>query len=169
VIVMIKVGAMGDCLRAHDRGDDRACVRERNSCVAVGNVCGARNHIRARATDTRMRVYDVGQSANVVVLSVTEGVDKPLKYPVMFRKADLVIITKIDLLPYLPGVSLAAITDNVARVMPAPQTIAVSATGGGGIETFVAWIDARRARPESVAGSDHRGKPIRNPSPSRRL
>ena len=47
-------------------------------------------------------VYDLGQAANVVALSVTEGEDKPLKYPVMFRKADLVLLTKIDLLPHLP-------------------------------------------------------------------
>ena len=47
-------------------------------------------------------MYDLGQIANVVVLSVTEGEDKPLKYPVMFRTADLVVLTKIDLLPHLP-------------------------------------------------------------------
>lgn len=89
-------------------------------------------------------VYDLGQAANVVVLSVTEGVDKPLKYPVMFRKADLVVITKIDLLPHLPGTSLAAIRDNVARVMPAPDVLAVSAITGEEVESFVAWIEARR-------------------------
>ena len=48
-------------------------------------------------------IYDLGQRANVVALSVTEGVDKPLKYPVMFRHADLVVLTKIDLLPHLAG------------------------------------------------------------------
>ena len=53
-------------------------------------------------------VYDLGQAANVVALSVTEGEDKPLKYPVMFRKADLVLLTKTDLLPHLPDVSVAA-------------------------------------------------------------
>ena len=47
-------------------------------------------------------IYDLGQAANVVALSVTEGEDKPLKYPVMFRRADLVLLTKIDLLPHLP-------------------------------------------------------------------
>src|SRR6185295_15655028 len=51
-------------------------------------------------------IYDLGQAANIVVLSVTEGVDKPLKYPVMFRKADLVVISKVDLLPHLPDVSV---------------------------------------------------------------
>ena len=47
-------------------------------------------------------VYDLGQDVNVVALSVTEGEDKPLKYPMMFQKADLVLLTKIDLLPQLP-------------------------------------------------------------------
>ena len=53
-------------------------------------------------------IYDLGQRANVVALSVTEGEDKPLKYPVMFRAADLVVLTKIDLLPHLPDVRAEA-------------------------------------------------------------
>jgi hydrogenase nickel incorporation protein HypB len=89
-------------------------------------------------------IYDLGQAANIVVLSVTEGVDKPLKYPVMFRKADLVIISKVDLLPHLPGVSVAAIRENLARVMPAARAIEVSATSGVGMNEFIAWIDGRR-------------------------
>ena len=51
-------------------------------------------------------VYDLGQDVNVVALSVTEGEDKPLKYPTMFQKADLVLLTKIDLLPQLPDVRI---------------------------------------------------------------
>ncbi len=91
-------------------------------------------------------IYDLGQAANVVVLSVTEGVDKPLKYPVMFRKADLVILTKVDLLPYLPGVSVAAIRENLARVMPSARAIELSATTGAGVNDFIEWLDQRRAR-----------------------
>ena len=53
-------------------------------------------------------VYDLGQDANVVALSVTEGEDKPLKYPTMFHKADLVLLTKIDLLPHLPEIRIDA-------------------------------------------------------------
>ena len=94
-------------------------------------------------------IYDLGQAANVVVLSVTEGIDKPLKYPVTFRKADLVVLSKIDLLPYLPGVSLTAIRENLARVMPSATAIEVSATSGAGIEELVAWMENRR-------GVDHR-------------
>jgi hydrogenase nickel incorporation protein HypB len=91
-------------------------------------------------------IYDLGQAANVVVLSVTEGVDKPLKYPVMFRRADLVVLTKVDLLPYLPGVSVAAIRENLARVMPSARAIDVSATTGVGVTDFIDWLDQRRQR-----------------------
>jgi hydrogenase nickel incorporation protein HypB len=90
-------------------------------------------------------IYDLGQAANVVVLSVTEGVDKPLKYPVMFRKADLVVLTKTDLLPHLRGVSVEVIRENLARVMPSARALEVSATSGAGVGEFVAWLEPRRA------------------------
>jgi hydrogenase nickel incorporation protein HypB len=89
-------------------------------------------------------IYDLGQEANVVALAVTEGEDKPLKYPVMFQKADLVLLTKVDLLPHLPGVSLAAIEDNLARVMPEPVVLPVSAVTGEGVEAWVDWLEACR-------------------------
>jgi hydrogenase nickel incorporation protein HypB len=89
-------------------------------------------------------IYDLGQAVNVVALSVTEGEDKPLKYPVMFRRADLVLITKTDLLPHLPNVSLAAIEDALGKVMPAPASISVSATTGAGIPRWIEWIERRR-------------------------
>ena len=92
-------------------------------------------------------VYDLGQAANVVVLSVTEGEDKPLKYPVMFHKADLVVVTKIDLLPHLPGVELATIERNLARVIPDPEVLALSAVTGEGLEGWLRWLEARRPEP----------------------
>jgi hydrogenase nickel incorporation protein HypB len=86
-------------------------------------------------------VYDLGQAANVVVLAVTEGEDKPLKYPVMFHKADLVLISKIDLLPHLPDISVERIVDALKRVMPDPRYIAVSARTGEGIDEWVnGWL-----------------------------
>jgi hydrogenase nickel incorporation protein HypB len=88
-------------------------------------------------------IYDLGQQANVVVLSVTEGVDKPLKYPVMFRKADLVVLSKVDLLAHLPQVSVATLIENVARVMPAPRVIELSASTGAGVFDFVEWLQQR--------------------------
>lgn len=95
-------------------------------------------------------VYDLGQAANVVALAVTEGEDKPLKYPVMFRKADLVLITKIDLLPHLPDVELEAIVDGLARVMPRPLCIPVSARSGAGMERWFAWLQQQRVGERSV-------------------
>ena len=91
-------------------------------------------------------VYDLGQAANVVVLAVTEGEDKPLKYPVMFHKADLVLISKIDLLPHLPDVSLDRIVDSLRQVMPEPRYIAVSATTGEGMDEWVhCWLKDQEA------------------------
>lgn len=87
-------------------------------------------------------IYDLGQAANVVVLSVTEGEDKPLKYPVMFQKADLVVLSKVDLLPYL-SFDRAAFEDGLQRVMPEPKLLPVSARTGEGVEDWVAWLRAR--------------------------
>jgi hydrogenase nickel incorporation protein HypB len=89
-------------------------------------------------------VYDLGQAKNVVALSVTEGEDKPLKYPTMFAKADLVLLTKIDLMPYL-GVSLEAILDSLARAMPVPNVIALSTRGGLGVDDWLGWLTRSRA------------------------
>ena len=87
-------------------------------------------------------VYDLGQADNVVVLSVTEGEDKPLKYPVMFRKADLVLITKTDLLPYLPF-NMDVLLENLARVMPDPRAIRLSAVTGEGMAEWMDWLACR--------------------------
>ena len=97
-------------------------------------------------------IYDLGQAVNVVALSVTEGEDKPLKYPVMFRKADLVLLTKIDLLPALPDFDRAALDDALAHVMPAPRIIAVSARSGAGVGEWIRWIERLRT-PQEVSQS----------------
>ena len=89
-------------------------------------------------------IYDLGQAVNVVALSVTEGEDKPLKYPVMFRKADLVLLTKVDLLPHL-DFRVDAVVDALSRVMPRPDMLRVSARSGEGIPAWAAWLEARRA------------------------
>ena len=88
-------------------------------------------------------IYDLGQAYNVVALAVTEGEDKPLKYPVMFRHADLVVLTKTDLLPHLPGVEIERIHDALARTMPEPRVMALSALSGEGLERWVGWLQAR--------------------------
>jgi hydrogenase nickel incorporation protein HypB len=89
-------------------------------------------------------IYDLGQNAKVVVLSVTEGDDKPLKYPLIFRKADLVLVTKLDLLPHLPEVSLAALQDALLCVMPQPAMLPLSAKSGEGVDAWIAWLEDRR-------------------------
>jgi hydrogenase nickel incorporation protein HypB len=97
-------------------------------------------------------VYDLGQAFNVVALAVTEGEDKPLKYPVMFLKAHLVLITKMDLVPYL-DIDLATIEANLAKVMPEPRVITVSARTGEGIAAWAAWLEHQKQHhmPSGVA------------------
>jgi hydrogenase nickel incorporation protein HypB len=89
-------------------------------------------------------VYDLGQAINVVALAVTEGDDKPVKYPVMFRNADLVLLTKTDLLPYLPGMDVDAVLRGIAQVMPANKVIRFSAVTGEGVDDWIAWLTAQR-------------------------
>jgi hydrogenase nickel incorporation protein HypB len=92
-------------------------------------------------------VYDLGQDVNVVALAITEGEDKPVKYPVMFRVADLVLLTKMDLLPHLQ-VDIGAVLDNIAQVMPANAVIPFSAQTGLGVDEWLDWLATRR--PASV-------------------
>ena len=102
-------------------------------------------------------IYDLGQEACVVALSVTEGEDKPLKYPTMFRNADLVLLTKVDLLPALPDFDRAALFDALAHVMPAPRVIEISARTNTGVDEWMAWIQGLRARPTwASAAARHR-------------
>jgi hydrogenase nickel incorporation protein HypB len=98
-------------------------------------------------------IYDLGQAANVVVLSVTEGEDKPLKYPVMFQAADLVVIAKCDLVPHL-DYELAKLHDALSRVMPSPRAIELSARTGQGVDRWLAWLAEQRA-PFEGAGHVH--------------
>jgi hydrogenase nickel incorporation protein HypB len=89
--------------------------------------------------------FDLGEAHKVVVLSVTEGEDKPLKYPDMFAAADLMLLNKSDLLPHLDfdcGACMAA----ALRVNPDLQILTISARTGEGLQAFYAWIEARAAR-----------------------
>ncbi len=89
--------------------------------------------------------FDLGEAHKVVVLSVTEGEDKPLKYPDMFVAADLLLLNKADLLPHL-DFDVGACLANALRVNPRLQTLIVSAKTGEGLAAFVAWIEASAAR-----------------------
>jgi hydrogenase nickel incorporation protein HypB len=87
--------------------------------------------------------YDLGEEAKVVLLSVTEGEDKPLKYPSIFFKSELMVLNKIDLLPYVPFNPEAAV-ENAQRVHPEIEVVKISCTTGEGLDSWVNWIEKRR-------------------------
>ena len=93
--------------------------------------------------------FEVGEHRKVALLSVTEGDDKPLKYPVMFREADCVLITKTDLLPYLP-VQVERIEDHIKQVNPRCVVLRVSASSGAGIEAWHLWLHQQVAAQRSA-------------------
>ena len=84
--------------------------------------------------------YDLGEEARAVLLSVTEGEDKPLKYPATFHHADLMVLNKIDLLPYVPF-SAEVAKENARRVQPDIEILDVSCTTGEGLDRWRAWLD----------------------------
>ncbi|MFN0167788.1 MAG: hydrogenase nickel incorporation protein HypB [Bryobacteraceae bacterium] len=94
--------------------------------------------------------YDLGEEAKIVILSVAEGDDKPLKYPGIFHRAELMILSKTDLLPYVPFDKEAAIA-NARRVHPGIEVIELSSTTGEGLNRWRRWLAARRARRVSAA------------------
>jgi hydrogenase nickel incorporation protein HypB len=107
----------------HHHGDDHSLLFIEN----VGNlVCPA--------------VWDLGEAAKVAILSVTEGEDKPLKYPDMFAASQLMILNKTDLLPHVKF-DVARCIDLARRVNPAIEVIQLSATTGEGMDAWLNWLD----------------------------
>ena len=103
-------------------------------------------------------LFDLGEGARVVIASTTEGEDKPLKYPHMFRAAELILLNKVDLLPHL-HFDVDRFTAHVRLVNPSAKVLQVSATGGDGLPEWYRWLAARGAsarphpepsRPEGV-------------------
>jgi hydrogenase nickel incorporation protein HypB len=135
-VVQINTGAgchldaamVGGALRALDPSPGSVVVIEN-----VGNlVCPA--------------LFDLGEGARVVLGSVTEGADKPVKYPHMFSGADLVLVTKTDLLPYV-DFQTAAFADAVGKVAPAAEVLPLSATTGEHLPTWYTWLHDRAPTP----------------------
>jgi hydrogenase nickel incorporation protein HypB len=98
--------------------------------------------------------FDLGEAHKVVILSVTEGEDKPLKYPDMFHAADLMLLNKVDLLPYL-NFDVAKCVDYARRVNPNLEVMQTSATSGQGMDAWLAWLlagldQAKTARQQNV-------------------
>ncbi|MCL4551269.1 MAG: hydrogenase nickel incorporation protein HypB [Bacteroidetes bacterium] len=85
--------------------------------------------------------YDLGEDFKVVVLSVTEGDDKPLKYPAMFRNSSVLVINKIDLLPYLKC-SMDELKKNALSINPSLKIFETSCTTGKGIDSWCGWIQS---------------------------
>ncbi len=89
--------------------------------------------------------YDLGESCKIVLLSTTEGEDKPLKYPSIFAKSALMLLTKIDLLPYVPfNAELAR--QNARRVNPQIEIIDTSSTTGEGLDRWMDWLQRRQLK-----------------------
>jgi hydrogenase nickel incorporation protein HypB len=86
--------------------------------------------------------FEVGEHAKVALLSITEGEDKPLKYPIMFQEADCLIITKLDLAPHL-DIDLERLEANVRSMNPDVTIIALSAKTGEGLEAWLNWVKSQ--------------------------
>jgi len=94
-------------------------------------------------------LFDLGETARVVVISVTEGDDKPLKYPHMFSGADLLIVNKTDLLPYV-DFSVARCTANARAANPELEVLPMSVTAGDGVREWTEWVTAQSRPPSQV-------------------
>ena len=89
-------------------------------------------------------LFDLGERTKVVILSVTEGEDKPLKYPHMFQAADAILLNKIDLLPHV-AFDVEQCVDFAHRVNPLARVLTVSATTGEGMSEWYDWLEAQRS------------------------
>jgi hydrogenase nickel incorporation protein HypB len=87
--------------------------------------------------------YDLGEAAKIVILSVTEGEDKPLKYPSIFFKSELLVLSKIDLLPHVPF-DVNAAEENARRVHPGMEILRVSCLTRIGMASWLAWLETKR-------------------------
>jgi hydrogenase nickel incorporation protein HypB len=152
-------GIVGDIATEHDADKLREAGLPAHQIV-TGGTC----HLDARMVDSALAAaafgeldllfvenvgnlvcpanYDLGEQFKIVLLSVTEGADKPFKYPGIFSKADLAVLTKIDLLPYVPF-DLARVQGQLATLRPNGRILRVSATSGEGLDAFTGLLQER--------------------------
>jgi hydrogenase nickel incorporation protein HypB len=97
-------------------------------------------------------LFDLGETAKVVVISVTEGDDKPLKYPHMFAAADLVVVNKVDLLPYV-DFDVDACTARARSLNPGLEVLALSVKTGDGLDGWYSWLHSGRLSAGSLANA----------------
>ena len=86
--------------------------------------------------------FEIGEHFKVALLSITEGEDKPLKYPIMFREADLILITKVDLLPHL-NFDINELKSNIASTNPKAKVIEISSVKRTGFDLWQKWISEK--------------------------
>jgi hydrogenase nickel incorporation protein HypB len=113
--------------------------------------------------------YDLGEALKVVVLSTTEGDDKPLKYPAMFRNASVMIVNKVDLLPYVPC-NIDALKTNARQINPDLRVFETSCTSGAGIAEWCEWLLEQTSALRTARGTPYaaRGTAPRTPHPAPR-
>ena len=93
--------------------------------------------------------YDLGEAAKIVLLSVTEGEDKPLKYPSIFLKSELLVLNKIDLLPYV-SFDMTQARKNALSIHPSMEILEISCTTGRGLDQWIQWLEKRGEIAESA-------------------
>jgi hydrogenase nickel incorporation protein HypB len=95
--------------------------------------------------------YDLGEECKVVLLSVTEGEDKPLKYPSAFFRSKLMVLNKVDLLPYVPF-DIEKAKENARSIHPEIEILETSCTTGAGLDQWLSWIGRRMENAKRLAG-----------------
>lgn len=146
-----------DAQRLRSSGAPVVQITTGNAChLEAGMVSHALEHLDLDVLDLLIienvgnlvcpAAYDLGETLRVVLLSVTEGEDKPLKYPVMFKTADVVVINKIDLAEAVEFDRKTAIA-NIQSIAPQAPILEVSATKGQGMERWYAYLQAKIPRP----------------------
>ena len=104
-------------------------------------------------------LFDLGETAKVVIVSVTEGDDKPQKYPHMFMAADLVIVNKSDLLPYV-DFDVDACLHRIRQINPRAEFLTLSATTGEGLAAWYGWLDGAASQPAAPTSRTARSVPL---------
>lgn len=115
-----------------------------HACDHLGDISGAVLFIENVGNLVCPASFDLGEAQRVIIVSLTEGEDKPLKYPHIFATADLLVISKADLLPYL-DCDVDRLEANARKVNPRLASLVLSAKGGQGMENWIAWLQAARA------------------------
>jgi hypothetical protein len=129
---------------SHEHGDGHGHAHDHQHDDHQGQHLG--DHSGYQTGSERIAVLEriFGENARVMVYAITEGEEKPLKYPVMFRSSQLVLINKVDLLPHL-DFDLAAFRANLRAVNPGVDTVEISARTGEGVDAWCDWLRAGRA------------------------